>query len=152
MLERLAIYCFLQINNKTMDGLKSCREAMGILNEQSGVLTVTTLKSSSCVHGCSTESKKLCNACTQTERESLTRFSAAEQTPVYPPRVAKWSTTRHAPNEETKRHRNSSPVTFEQERDDAIAELDSVIESYHPRTQRRNKQLEKNGGTWPKTR
>lgn len=143
----------LQINNKTMDGLKSFREAMAILNEPSDVLTITTLKSSSCVPGCSAEVKKMCNASTQTERDSLPRFSAPEQPPVYPPRVAKWSAPRHAPSEETKRNRNSSPVTFEQERDDAIAELDSVIESYHPRTQRRkDKQVEKNGDTWPKAR
>lgn len=62
--------------------------------------------------------------------------------------------------DEKKHHRNSSPNTFEQERDDAIAELDSVIESYHRKTsgsglkrsRRRGKELEKNGGTWPKAR
>ncbi|XP_075211047.1 disks large homolog 5-like isoform X1 [Lycorma delicatula] len=142
----------LSINNKTMDGLKSCREAMTILNEPNDVLTITTLKSSNCMPGCSSEVKKMCNATTQTERESIARFPTPEQPPVYPPRVAKWSAARRTPTEDNKRNRNSSPVTFEQERDDAIAELDSVIESYHPRTQRRSKQLEKNGGTWPKTR
>lgn len=35
--------------------------------------------------------------------------------------------------EKKKRHRNSSPNTFEQEQD-AIAKLDSVIESYHKKT------------------
>lgn len=63
--------------------------------------------------------------------------------------------------EKKKRHRNSSPNTFEQEQD-AIAELDSVIESYHKkanngvlkRSKRRGteKAVEKNGGTWPKAR
>ncbi|XP_068992333.1 disks large homolog 5 isoform X1 [Neodiprion pinetum] len=61
--------------------------------------------------------------------------------------------------EKKKRHRNSSPNTFEQEQD-AIAELDSVIESYHKkanngvlkRSKRRGEKLEKNGGTWPKAR
>lgn len=67
-----------------------------------------------------------------------------------------------------KQNRNSSPVTFDQERDDAIAELDSVIDSYHTKRNSRQqqqqqqqqvqhkppkkKELEKNGGTWPKAR
>lgn len=60
-----------------------------------------------------------------------------------------------------KSHRNSSPNTFEQEQD-AIAELDSVIDSYHKkgsnngvlkRSKRRGaEKIEKNGGTWPKAR
>ncbi|XP_020294880.1 disks large homolog 5-like isoform X3 [Pseudomyrmex gracilis] len=64
-----------------------------------------------------------------------------------------------------KGHRNSSPNTFEQEQD-AIAELDSVIDSvsYHKkpsnsnngvakRSKRRgSEKIEKNGGTWPKAR
>ncbi|XP_034187209.1 MAGUK family member discs large 5 isoform X5 [Osmia lignaria lignaria] len=62
--------------------------------------------------------------------------------------------------EKKKRHRNSSTNTFEQEQD-AIAELDSVIESYHKkanngvlkRSKRRGtEKVEKNGGTWPKAR
>lgn len=69
---------------------------------------------------------------------------------------------RHSKDREDKkkRHRNSSPSTFEQEQD-AIAELDSVIESYHKkanngvlkRSKRRGaEKAEKNGGTWPKAR
>lgn len=63
-------------------------------------------------------------------------------------------------DEKKKRHRNSSPNTFEQEQD-AIAELDSVIDSYHKkpnngvlkRSKRRGtEKIEKNGGTWPKAR
>ncbi|XP_072743462.1 uncharacterized protein Dlg5 isoform X8 [Anoplolepis gracilipes] len=66
-------------------------------------------------------------------------------------------------NNKKKSHRNSSPNTFEQEQD-AIAELDSVIDSYHKkasnsnngvlkRSKRRNtEKVEKNGGTWPKAR
>ncbi|XP_067206237.1 disks large homolog 5 isoform X2 [Linepithema humile] len=62
-----------------------------------------------------------------------------------------------------KGHRNSSPNTFEQEQD-AIAELDSVIESYHKKASNSNngvlkrskrrgtEKMEKNGGTWPKAR
>lgn len=69
-------------------------------------------------------------------------------------------------NEDKKqKYRNSSPnaltlsTNFDQEQD-AIAELDSVIESYHTnistvhkRSKRRVKESsEKNGGTWPKAR
>ncbi|XP_011646956.1 disks large homolog 5-like isoform X4 [Pogonomyrmex barbatus] len=62
-----------------------------------------------------------------------------------------------------KGHRNSSPNTFEQEQD-AIAELDSVIDSYHKKASNSNngvlkrskrrgtEKIEKNGGTWPKAR
>lgn len=147
-----------------MDGLKSSREAMAILNEASSVLTITTLKWGSYPNGVDT--KKQCNASTQTEhgghlireRENLVRYPVApakiDPPPVYScvPPVAKWSrrpTSSSSSN--NKCNRNSSPVTFEQERDDAIAELDSVIESYHPRN-RRSKHVEKNGGTWPKAR
>lgn len=69
---------------------------------------------------------------------------------------------RHSKEREDKkkRHRNSSPNTFEQEQV-AIAELDSVIESYHKkpnngvlkRSKRRGaEKVDKNGGTWPKAR
>lgn len=63
-------------------------------------------------------------------------------------------------DEKKKGHRNSSPNTYEQEQD-AIAELDSVIDSYHKkanngvlkRSKRRGTEKdEKNGGTWPKAR
>lgn len=154
----------LSINNKTMDGLKNSREAMAILNEPSSVLTITTLKWGSYPNGVDT--KKQCNASTQTEhgghlireRENLVRYPVApakiDPPPVYScvPPVAKWSRRpSSSSSSNNKCNRNSSPVTFEQERDDAIAELDSVIESYHPRN-RRSKHVEKNGGTWPKAR
>lgn len=132
----------LQINNKTMDGLKSIRDALAILNEPSDLLTITTLKWGSGLM----DYKKTTHATTQTEtflREGIMRYSPKHDTsPAF-----KWS--RRTNN---KINRNSSPVTFEQERDDAIAELDSVIESYHPRIHRRTKTIEKNGGTWPKAR
>ncbi|XP_032665280.1 disks large homolog 5 isoform X3 [Odontomachus brunneus] len=63
-------------------------------------------------------------------------------------------------DDKKKSHRNSSPNTYEQEQD-AIAELDSVIDSYHKkanngvlkRSKRRGAEKdEKNGGTWPKAR
>lgn len=69
------------------------------------------------------------------------------------PSETKWSRDHSG---DKKKNRNSSPVTFEQERDDAIAELDSVIDSYHSRgggtVRRRPKHHDKNGGTWPKAR
>lgn len=66
-------------------------------------------------------------------------------------------------SEEKKKYRNSSPNTLDLggsntfEQDQAIAELDMVIDSYHRGTLKRNKQKEltiqeKNGGTWPKAR
>ncbi|XP_046989879.1 disks large homolog 5 [Schistocerca americana] len=61
--------------------------------------------------------------------------------------------------DEKKHRQNQSPNTFEREQDDALAELDSVIESYHgkpvtlKRSRRRaGKDAERNGGTWPKAR
>lgn len=58
---------------------------------------------------------------------------------------------------EEKKHihdRDASPVPFDQERDDAIAELDSVIDSYHCKHSHhhKSKEMDKNGGTWPKVR
>ncbi|KAJ9592918.1 hypothetical protein L9F63_015423, partial [Diploptera punctata] len=63
--------------------------------------------------------------------------------------------------EDKKHHRNSSPNNLDQEKDDALAQLDSVIDSISPidhrktsgfKRRKRGKDLEKNGGTWPKTR
>ncbi|KAL0275028.1 UNVERIFIED_CONTAM: hypothetical protein PYX00_003016 [Menopon gallinae] len=56
---------------------------------------------------------------------------------------------------EEKKVRNISPPVdaFEREQDDAIAELDSVIDTYHPKQSKpKEKGLEQNGGTWPKVR
>ncbi|CAB0004616.1 unnamed protein product [Nesidiocoris tenuis] len=72
--------------------------------------------------------------------------------PLPPPKPrSKWS---RDSSEDKKRNRNSSPVTFEHETDDAIAELDSVIDNYHPKgtIRRRVKHSDRNGGTWPKVR
>uniref|UniRef100_A0A8D8WDJ1 Disks large homolog 5 n=1 Tax=Cacopsylla melanoneura TaxID=428564 RepID=A0A8D8WDJ1_9HEMI len=59
--------------------------------------------------------------------------------------------------EDKRSNRTSSPpeTGFEQEQVDAIAELDSVIDSYHSKhggRHKRGKELDKNGGTWPKAR
>ncbi|XP_069696680.1 disks large homolog 5 isoform X2 [Periplaneta americana] len=211
----------LSINNKPMDGLKSAREAMAIMDEPCDVLTITTLKGStspinsnssgqiitseeerSCYSNSSSTLKppkktnqRMVNSCSQTDEERLlgvSSHSAAEEfmdkryvtSAVYKVnkssmekqsnsgawdmirekfeivRGRRHSKERNRDNTDEKKHnRNSSPNTFEQERDDAIAELDSVIE-YHRKTsgsglkrsRRRGKELEKNGGTWPKAR
>ncbi|KDR24048.1 Disks large-like protein 5 [Zootermopsis nevadensis] len=219
----------LSINNKPMDGLKSAREAMAIMDESCDVLTITTLKGSlspinshssgqiitseeerGCFSSSNSTSKpikkssqRMVNSCSQTDEErflEVNNHSAAEefmdkrylssafgvndraiykvskstmekqsnsgawemiQEKIDIVRGRRHSKERNRENtDEKKHHRNSSPNTFEQERDDAIAELDSVIESYHRKTsgsglkrsRKRGKELEKNGGTWPKAR
>lgn len=212
-----------------MDGLKSSREAMAIMDEACDILTITTLKGSVSPtssnssgqivtseeeRGCFTSSnsasktvkktsQRMVNSCSQTDDERLLRMNShgateefvdkrymssafgVNERAVY--KVSKsavdkqtnsgaWEMIREKidivrgrrhskernreSTDEKKHHRNSSPNSFEQERDDAIAELDSVIESYHGKTsgsvlkrsRRRGKELEKNGGTWPKAR
>jgi hypothetical protein len=62
--------------------------------------------------------------------------------------------------DEKKRLSQLAQPTFKREQDDAIAELDNVIESCGrkqngsnlKRSKRREKEIEKNGGTWPKCR
>ncbi|XP_068081799.1 disks large homolog 5 [Anabrus simplex] len=220
----------LSINSKTMDGLKTAKEAMAILDDPTDVLTITTLKgvnspgnsNSSGQIGSSDDDRsyfnsskptkdpgihhrhKMVNSSSQTEdvansshgeemmgdrRYLAGAFSVGERAvyKVNTSTVEKGSNSRawemfrekidmvrgrrHSKDrnrellEEKKRHRNSSPNTFEQEQDDALAELDSVIESYHgnkappaegngvlKRSRRRGKEMEKNGGTWPKAR
>ena len=93
----------------------------------------------------------------------------------------KWNTIVQTEDLSRRRHRylegdkksihNPVLVPFDQERDDAIAELDSVIDSYHSKHSNRQKRkqlsneqsilsqevqdrktMERNGGTWPKAR
>lgn len=150
----------ISINNKSVDGLMSSREAMSILNEPNDVLVIQTLKSSS--NSVAYSGKQL-NAGTQTQLSDPVQAS-----PVYRPSPVSNLTSESTSgtsdthskwirdSDDKKKNRNSSPVTFEQERDDAIAELDSVIDSYHNRgggtVRRRPKHHDKNGGTWPKAR
>lgn len=151
----------ISINNKSVEGLMSSREAMSILNEPNDVLVIQTLK---CSSNSVAYTGKQSNAATQTQTPEM-----QSPPPVYRPNPlsnlpsessgangdSKW-VREVRESEEKKRNRNSSPVTFEQERDDAIAELDSVIDSYHSRgggtVRRRPKYHDKNGGTWPKAR
>ncbi|PSN54915.1 hypothetical protein C0J52_01656 [Blattella germanica] len=223
----------LSINNKPMDGLKSAREAMAIMDEPCDILTITTLKGSTSpvnsnssgqiltseedrgfISSSSNSSKpakktnqRMVNSCSQTEEERLlsvnnhgtteeymsdkrylTSAFGVNERGVY--KVNKSPMEKHSNSgawdmirgkieffggrrlskernrdsaDDKKHHRNSSPNNFERERDDAIAELDSVIDSISPidhrktsgsglKRRRRGKELEKNGGTWPKAR
>ena len=211
----------LQINNKPMDGLKSTREAMAIMDEPCNLLTLTTLKGSmspvnsnssgqivtseddrACLSSSNSKpvkkiSQRMVNSCSQTDEDRLLGVSSREEflsdkkyfgvneRGVYKINKSAQSNSggwnmikekldfgrgrRHSKErsrenaEEKKHHRNSSPNNLDQEKDDAIAELDSVIDSISPidhrktsgsglKRRRKGKDLEKNGGTWPKTR
>ncbi|XP_065226709.1 disks large homolog 5 isoform X2 [Planococcus citri] len=185
----------LSVNNKPMDGLKSAQEAMAILNQPADVLIITTLKSTHCSSNCGGGSnrdvyKKYTNSSTQTQTEQRPNFimrydnrqsypvSSKVETGKQTSNMGKWDTVNRAKDLvrerrflkfDKKQNRNSSPITaFDQERDDALAELDSVLESHTDRNNRstpqqqpppqvqrkpqKNKELEKNGGTWPKAR
>ncbi|XP_014262219.1 disks large homolog 5 isoform X2 [Cimex lectularius] len=138
----------VSINNKTVEGMTSTREAMNLLNEANDILLITTLKSSTSSVSCKQSSMS-----TQTESEMVKpvpQVRSPNSSMSQDTSRSKWSRD----TEDKKRNRNSSPVTFEQERDDAIAELDNVIESYHSTrgtVRRRPKSShDKNGGTWPK--
>lgn len=209
----------LSINNKTMDGIKNCHEALSILNNDRTDITITVLKSISASSSqnfnqdnheninyiSNNHHQKKVNSCSQTEdlkhyddildrnRQYLLSNSSMSHGPGY--KVSKsgqeknnvktWNMfrdkisivrgRRHSKernrSEEKSKYRNSSPNaltlsnSFDQEQ--AIAELDSVIDSYHgnantvntsgvlKRSKRRGKESsvqEKNGGTWPKAR
>uniref|UniRef100_A0A0A9XJ47 PDZ domain-containing protein n=1 Tax=Lygus hesperus TaxID=30085 RepID=A0A0A9XJ47_LYGHE len=141
----------VSINNKTVEGVMSAREAMALLNETADVLHIMTLKSFASPVIVSRQS-----AATQTlfpsPREVLS--SSEDNEPELPPPPPKSRNKWRDSSEEKKRNRNSSPLTFEQETDDALAELDSVIDTYHAKgtVRRRPKHSDRNGGTWPKAR
>ncbi|XP_073985790.1 MAGUK family member discs large 5 isoform X1 [Rhodnius prolixus] len=140
----------VSINNKTVEGVMSSREAMSLLNEARDVLLITTLKSynnmasSSLVSGSSagsssTESRQM-NCSTQTSVDQLTHSPRTNlPTGNSPSPVStKWVNLA----EEKKKNRNSSPVvisptpaesptsSFDRERESALGVLDSVIASY----------------------
>lgn len=196
----------LSINNKTMDGLKNCHEAMSLLNDDRTDITITVLKSHShqfCIQENDpvnyVHHQRKVNSCSQTEDIKHFNDDFVEKQYLIPGfshqsykvskasqeknNIGTWDMIRekidivrgrkHSKdrnrNDDKKKYRNSSPnaltlsSSFDQEQD-AIAELDSVIDSYHgntsattvfKRSKRRNKDAsiqEKNGGTWPKAR
>lgn len=199
----------LSINNKTMDGMKSAREAMSILDEARDTITITTLKnggggqqngsteddrgfgssrnsSSPSKDHSENHFKKVVDSTSQTEdmcfeststddfiSNRLTYMNSSEQGSKQKSNTRSkttansvtWNTIREKFHNVTtpknlkrndKKHtRNVSPAGdgFEREQDDAIAELDSVIDTYHTKqSKRKEKGLEQNGGTWPKVR
>ncbi|KAI5755793.1 hypothetical protein M8J77_019736 [Diaphorina citri] len=173
----------LSINNRTVDGLSSAREGMALLSDSPDVLTITTLKPTSLGEHSPRVHRKSVNSSTQTmplyvrygdqpapdsyqvPKTSTKSHDPAKPSPSSSGGGGKWDSLREkmqgvrrrGGGEEGKRsNRNSSPpVTFEQEQVDAIAELDSVIDSYHTKhagRHKRGKELDKNGGTWPKAR
>lgn len=188
----------LSINNKTMDGLKSAREAMAMLNEAADVITITALKSMTGQNGSTEDDRgfgsrnqnntvkeeqrhcKMVNNSPQNEDRSFVPSpseeytidrreylnSAFEQKSKSRTReknssnTGTWNTIREKFHNVTKRddkkhgaRRSPHGDAFEREQDDAIAELDSVIDTYHSKqSKRKEKGVEQNGGTWPKVR
>lgn len=198
----------LSINNKAMDGIKSAREAMAILDEARDIITITTLKNGNGGQNGSSEEdrgfgssrnsnslskdhhehhfRKVVDNASQTEDVN---FGSSSTDEFLPDRLylnnsfdqgnktkttsrlkgnansVTWNTIREKfhnvttskslKREEKKHARNVSPPGdgFEREQDDAIAELDSVIDTYHSKqSKRKEKGIEQNGGTWPKVR
>lgn len=202
------LFIILQINDKTMDGLKNCHEAMSLLNDDRTDITITVLKSMSGSQPCTPDNSENINYMNTHHQRKVNSWSQTDDpksftddfiekrylTPSYShgqcykvskasqeKNVGTWGVPtfltdfvrgrKHSKDrnrsEEKKKYRNSSPnaltlsSSFDQEQD-AIAELDSVIE-YHnnnistvfKRPKRRGKEgsiQEKNGGTWPKAR
>ncbi|CAI6367682.1 unnamed protein product [Macrosiphum euphorbiae] len=155
----------LSINNTTVDNIKHSREAMLLLHEPGDVLTITTMKSTYCAGNCGSGPnrdiyKKYTNSTTQTDKSSYSRYQESYQKPQY---VQSRRVMLDVPE---KPHRNPSPVNntiSERDQEDAIAELDSVIDAFRPHPapptttkhssrHRKSKELDKNGGTWPKAR
>ncbi|XP_050531919.1 disks large homolog 5 [Daktulosphaira vitifoliae] len=155
----------LSINNKTVENIKNSREAMLLLHEPGDVLTITTMKSTYCAGNCGSGTnrdnvyKKYTNSTTQTDKTNYSRYQETYQEPQY---VQSRRVMLDVPE---KPHRNPSPANnsiSERDQEDAIAELDSVIDAFRPHPaptatklssrHRKPKNLDKNGGTWPKAR
>jgi len=124
---------FSQINNTTVDTINNSREAMLLLHQPGDMLTITTMKSTYCAGSCSGPNrdiyKKYTNSTTQTEKSSYSRYQDSYQKVQY---VQSRRVILDVPE---KPHRNSSPNTnsiSERDQEDAIAELDSVIDAFRP--------------------
>jgi len=108
--------------------------AMSILHEPGDVLTITTLKSTYCAGNCGSGPnrdiyKKYTNSTTQTDKSSYSRYQEPYQKPQY---IQSRRVMLDVPE---KPHRNPSPVNnsiSEIDHEDAIAELDSVIDAFRP--------------------
>ncbi|XP_060523057.1 disks large homolog 5 [Cylas formicarius] len=161
----------LRINDKSMDDIESTREAMKILNDDSSdVINITTLKMSypECPNVFTpVRRNKKENRSSQTEdwmSHGDYKYSGHEKN------SSAWlkeklelmrGPWRHS-KEDKKKYRNSSPNPIDFGHEQAIAELDSVLDSYHHGTMKRvegakrhltrPKEEKNNGGTWPKAR
>jgi len=107
---------------------------MLLLYEPGDVLIITTMKSTYCAGNCGSGPnrdiyKKYTNSTTQTYKSSYSIYDESYQKPQY---VQSRRVLLDVPE---KPHRNSSPVNnsiAEQNQEDAIAELDSVIDAFRP--------------------
>lgn len=107
---------------------------MLLLHEPGDVLTITTMKSTYCAGNCGSGPnrdiyKKYTNSTTQTDKSSYSRYQESYQKPQY---VQSRKVMLDVPE---KPYRNPSPVNAsisERDQEDAIAELDSVIEAFRP--------------------
>ncbi|KAJ3662868.1 hypothetical protein Zmor_007188 [Zophobas morio] len=156
----------LRINDKSMDEIDSIDEAMRVLNDDSiDVITVTALKIShpECPNVfIPVRRHKRENRSSQTdEHDYLTvQHEKTNGGAWFKEKIDLMRGRRH--NEKKKYHRNSSPNPLEiADPEQAIAELDLVLDSYRGNTNMNttkkskkisSKEQEKNGGTWPKAR
>ncbi|XP_066137661.1 disks large homolog 5 isoform X5 [Euwallacea fornicatus] len=163
----------LRINDKSMDDIESVREAMQVLNDEStDVINITTLKMSypECPNVFTpVRRNKKENRSSQTEdwlSQSDYKYGNQEKNSgawlkeKFDLMRGPW---RHS-KEDKKKHRNSSPNPIDFGHEQVIAELDSVLDSYHhtdtikrssvvaKRHLSSTKEEKNNGGTWPKAR
>nr|CAI5853686.1 unnamed protein product [Callosobruchus analis] len=162
----------LRINDKSMDDIESAHEAMQVLNDDScGVINITTLKMSypECPNVFTPVRRhKKENRSSQTEDWLIQDYKYNSQEKNNSGAWLKekldmmrgpW---RHS-KEDKKKYRNSSPNPIDFDgHEQAIAELDLVLDSYPHSTVKRSsggkkhpmqtKEDKNNGGTWPKAR
>lgn len=167
----------LKINDKSIEELGAIHEAMRSLNDDSlDIITVTILKT-----GISHNNPNVFMPVRRYKKENRSsqtdeglydhrRYPNSSSMSDYKNNSSAWikdkldtvlrGRHRHF-KDEKKKYRNSSPHPLEnQEHEEAIAELDMVIDSYHGTAKRPNhrrhsataKEECKNGGTWPKAR
>ncbi|XP_050299121.1 disks large homolog 5 [Anthonomus grandis grandis] len=163
----------LRINDTSMDDIEGVREAMQVLNDEStDVINITTLKMSypECPNVFTpVRRNKKENRSSQTEdwlSQSDYKYNNQEKN------SGAWlkeklemvrGQWRHS-KEDKKKYRNSSPNPIDFGHEQAIAELDSVLDRYHhtdtikrtsaavKRQLSQPKEEKNNGGTWPKAR
>ncbi|XP_060804907.1 disks large homolog 5 [Amyelois transitella] len=184
----------VSINNRSLEGVKSVSEAMALLNECQYDVVLTVLRPLYCdrdrlsVYEHSYSDGKMVNICSQTEESYCHFVPPSEPKQVHTEHGmvdldrryvyhlaagshgkiqerGAWDMIRGKIEAVTGRSKSKDKQNKVPE-SDAIAELDSVIDSYHGKTiketssvlkrsRRKNKDSHndvKNGGTWPKAR